>query len=167
MREIPLSRGLVALVDDEDYDRVTAVGKWYANPCARTFYARKNFYLGGGRHAPRYASLRMHTLISGWGLVDHINNDGLDNRRANLRPATEQQNSKNRQRRSTNTSGYKGAALVKGRGVWRAEIGVGAQRRYLGRFHDPISAALAYDAAARELYGEFAHLNFPSRTEEY
>lgn len=165
-REIPLSRGLVALVDDDDYDRVAAVGKWYANPSDRTFYARKNFYIGGGRRAPRYRSLKMHTLITGLALVDHANNNGLDNRKANLRPATQQQNSRNRQLRSDNSTGYKGVSFSRERNDWTACIFDG-RTIHLGRHPNPIAAARAYDAAALDLFGEFARLNFPPRTEEY
>jgi AP2 domain/HNH endonuclease len=160
VRELPLSRGEVALVDDEDFDRVAAIGKWYANPSCQTFYARKNFSVGT-RRAPRYTSLLMHTLITGWALVDHVNHNGLDNRRANLRQATEQQNSRNRRLRSDNTTGYKGVSFRSKRGDWTACIWDGHRTRHLGRHSNPISAAIAYDVAARQLFGEFAHLNFP------
>lgn len=157
MKQIPLSRGLVALVDDADFDLVSAVGKWYANPSDRTFYARKNFSRGG-----RYFSVRMHTLITGWPLVDHLNGNGLDNRRLNLRQATHSQNAMNRGMRSDNTSGYKGVGLR--RGAWTAEIYVHGVQHYLGRFLSAEEAARAYDAAAAELFGEFARLNFPKES---
>ncbi|MCO6011461.1 HNH endonuclease [Actinoallomurus purpureus] len=156
MKKIPLSRGLVALVDDEDYDRVVTVGKWYANPSDRTFYARKNFWRDG-----RCTSIRMHNLITGWPYVDHINGNGLDNRRANLRPATQAQNAKNRRRRSDNTSGFKGVSRHRDRRRWAAAIYIAGRRRHLGLFNDPTDAAKAYDAAASKAFGEFAHLNFP------
>jgi hypothetical protein len=77
MKEIPLSRGLVALVDDADYDRLTAMGSWYADPGRHTFYARKNIYHPADRS---FTHLFMHNVITGWPYVDHRNGDGLDNR---------------------------------------------------------------------------------------
>lgn len=156
MKEIPLSRGLVALVDDGDYERVTSVGKWYANPSDRTFYARKNFWRDG-----RCVSVRMHTLITGLRLVDHANGNGLDNQRTNLRAATSSQNSMNRQLRSDNTSGFKGVTMHSQSGRWRAQINRAGEKYLLGAFDTPEDAARAYDLAARQLFGEFARLNFP------
>lgn len=153
--EIPLSRGLVALVDEGDYDRVCAIGKWYANPSYRTFYARKNFWRDG-----RTITTRMHTLITGWGYVDHINGNGLDNRRINLREADASSNAKNRCRRSDNTTGFKCIDL-RPSGRWRAWIFYDGRKHSLGQFETPEEAARAYDAAASVAYGEFARLNFP------
>lgn len=158
-REIPLSRGLVALVDDADFERVAALGKWYANPSYRTFYARKNYWESG-----RCKSVRMHTFITGWEYVDHVNGNGLDNRRANLRPADDSTNSFNRQLRRNNKSGFKG---VSGKGCrWQAEIQCRGKRIYLGLFDTATDAACAYDTAAREHFGEFARLNFPLREDQ-
>jgi len=154
VKEIPLSRGMVALVDDEDYDAVMAVGKWYADRSCRTFYARKNFQRGG-----KWTFVKMHTLITGWDYVDHINGNGLDNRRANLRHATDALNSRNRRIRSDNTSGYKGVHLS--RGKWRAVLTRDGRVVFHGSFDSAEDAAHAYDAAAREHFGEFAFLNFP------
>lgn len=160
-REIPLSRGLVALIDDADFEIVHAVGKWYANPSDRTFYARKNFWVDGHCH-----SVRMHTLITGWDYVDHINGNGLDNRRGNLRPANDALNSRNRQRRSDNKSGFKGVHLHKGSGRWQANVNVDGRRLYLGLHNTAEAAARAYDEAARCAFGSFARLNFPTPEQE-
>ena len=155
-REIPLSRGLVALVGVEDFERVRAFGCWYASPSkSGPVYARKNFYVAPGQHR----SVRMHSFILGISFVDHINGDGLDNRRVNLRRATAQQNAMNRKRRSDNTSGYTG--VTKRGERWIARIRLGSEDHYLGGFPTVVQAALAYDAAAIELFGEFARFNFP------
>jgi len=90
--------------------------------------------------------------------VDHINGNGLDNRRENLRLCTNAENARNRRLSKNNTTGYKGVDLDANR--YRAQIRVGQKFVYLGRFDDPIEAAKAYDAAAREHYGEFARTNF-------
>jgi hypothetical protein len=159
VREIPLSRGLVALVDEVDYERVLAVGKWYANPSGVTYYARKNFWRAG-----RCFSIRMHTLITGWSYVDHRNGNGLDNRRSNLRQASDRQNAQNRGRRSDNTSGFKGVSWDDQQQAWSASICVDSVQQRLGRFSSREEAALAYDAAAAQHFGEFARLNFPKES---
>lgn len=155
--EIPLSRGLVALVDDRDAPPLLALGNWHAAPSGRTFYARKNIWSG----RERCVTVRMHSLITGWSLVDHKNRDGLDNRRSNLRPATHGQNMGNQRAARGNTSGFKGVSWHKASQRWVAQIGVAGHRRHLGLFDLPETAALAYDAAALEAFGDFAALNFP------
>jgi AP2 domain. len=151
--EIPLTRGLVALVDDADFEMVIAAGKWYADPAGRhTFYARRRFSQGGSR------LIRLHTFLTGWGYVDHINGDGLDNQRANLRPADASRNGANKRVSYSSASGFKG---VTGNGHgWQSSIRPGGRDVYLGTFATPQEAALAYDVAARHHYGDFARTNF-------
>lgn len=91
--------------------------------------------------------------------VDHIDRDTLNNRRGNLRQCTAAQNIANGGKRRHNSSGYRGVVWYKGK--WVAQIGHRRKLLYLGRFSTPEEAAIAYDAAARQLYGEFAGLNFP------
>ena len=93
--------------------------------------------------------------------IDHINGDRADNRIVNLREADASENNYNSGRRAHNKSGYKGVIWYRTRSTWRAEIRANGQRRNLGYFDTPEKAALAYDAAARQMHGEFAHLNFP------
>lgn len=151
--EIPLTRGLVALVDDEDAERVLAAGSWYARSGGSTFYAERNAPTRAGRRG----RLGLHKFLTGFDLTDHINGNGLDNRRANLRQATHAENSRNRRRARNNTSGFKGVSFHKGKSKWHASM----RRQHLGYFRTPEVAAIAYDLAVREAYGEFANPNFP------
>lgn len=153
--EIPLSQGLVALIDDEDYAAVMAYAPWSAYRSGRNVYGRRTVHLGEGRGTSVY----MHQVVLECQRVDHINGDGLDNRRVNLRPATHADNMRNAQRRVDNTSGYKGVSWNKH--SWVAGIHFNRRRIYLGSFADPAEAARAYDAAALEYFGPFARLNFP------
>lgn len=156
--EVPLTQGLVALVDAKDYERVMAAGTRQTHRSKRSAYAQRTVYSpGGGKR-----TLFMHTFLTGWTRVDHRNGDGLDNRRENLREATAQQNSANRQRNLNNASGFKGVGLDGRR--WRARIQVAGSPRHLGFFDTPEEAAKAYDDAALDLFGEFARPNFAGAT---
>lgn len=155
-REVPLSRGLVALVDDADYDRVVGEGKWHARASLHTHYARRNVWVT----RERCVTILMHAFITGWSLVDHINGDGLDNRRANMRPATPAQNQQNARGRSDNASGLKGVRRLPS-GRWAAHIKAHGRRYHLGVFDTSLEAAMAYDVAAVEHFGAFARPNFP------
>jgi hypothetical protein len=153
MREIPLTRGYVAIVDDEDYDMVMAAGPW----C----------YDGQGYATKRKpgTTLRMHRFIMGLipgdgKYVDHRNGNKLDNRRCNLRLCTNSQNMANQGMRSDNTSGYKGVSFDPRYKKYIAQIRVNGRHIHLGTFADPADAALAHDDAARLYFGEFAVTNF-------
>ena len=148
---IPLTRGTFATVDDADADLVSAF-KWHATSTRGLWYARREI---GGR------AQMMHSLLVNSPLVDHVNGNGLDNRRSNLRPATPAQNMQNRMRFRTARSQFKGLLWCHRDGRWRARITVIGKRIDLGRFSDERDAALAYDMAARQHFGEFAALNFP------
>lgn len=161
MKEIPLSRGRVALIDDEDYERVSAIGAWVVQLDEHTAYARHNECSDGVRSA-----ILMHSLITGWAYVDHRNGDGLDNRRANLREATHAQNMGNKRLYRTNTSGFKGVTYERRGGRWVASIQVNGRKRYLGTFASPQEAAHIYDTAALSAWGEFARINFPENREQ-
>jgi len=96
-------------------------------------------------------------------VIDHINSNGLDNRKANVRFATAQQNCWNqRKQRGNSSSKYKGVHWEKKRNQWRARITFKGRVVRRGRFETEQEAAKAYDGKARELFGEFASLNFPA-----
>jgi hypothetical protein len=164
MKTIKLSgkyaNGRVALVDDEDFPALSAY-TWRAwmkrLPSGKIVgpYARRTVYMKEGR---RGAQL-MHTAITGWPMVDHINHDGIDNRRENLRPATIAQNNHNQRPRMGHSSRYKGVTWNRQRSKWQAAIKVKGENRYLGMYISEEEAALAYNAAALEAYGEYAYVN--------
>jgi len=156
MREIPLTRGYVALVDDADYDRVMAVGHWRATPIRNTVYAQHNTRNAKGRRTTAY----LHRFILGIEdtnvQVDHRNHNGLDNRRANLRVASLSQNAANRAKLKGTTSRFKGVSWSKEKGKWRAYITIKRKTTlHLGYFDSEIDAACAYYRAACEHFGEF------------
>ena len=94
--------------------------------------------------------------------VDHINHNGLDNRKANLRPATRAENNRNRRKWSKRKCGsrFKGVSWHKYRKRWTVQIWFNSKMKFIGYFHDEIAAAKAYDAAAKKYHKEFAVLNF-------
>jgi len=102
----------------------------------------------------------MHCLIMGLKGIDHIDHDGLNNQRSNLRPATGSQNNANQRSHLTGSSQYKGVSYYKPAGRWSASLRTQQQIIYLGRFGTEEEAARAYDTAAREIWGEYACLNF-------
>ena len=151
-RKIPLSRGLVAIVDEDDYEWLS---RWRWHATCRGYAARN-------KPKPERGLIFMHREILELpeGLQgDHINGDKIDNRRCNLRPATDAENHRNRPLRADNSSGFKGVRRRSDCNRWVAEISVGGRYLYLGLFESAVEAARAYNAAAVLHYGEFAWLN--------
>jgi len=157
VKEIPLTHGCVALVDDEDYERVNQYKwcvtnsktlpreKWYAKRCEgnRTYFMHR-FILD----------------IKKGEMVDHINGNGLDNRRCNLRIINNSQNSMNR-RKTLGISKYKGVSWDKINNKWVSHISFNYKCINLGRYINEEDAARAYDKAAKKYFGEYACINFP------
>jgi hypothetical protein len=164
MKTVPLSgknaAGRSALVDDQDYELVSQY-PWYALEKLKAGhrpngpYALSHIYSDG-----RDTNILMHTLITGWPLVDHIDHDGLNNQRHNLRSATDSQNGANRRPQQGCSSAYKGVYWHKPRQRWAVSIIVDGKRHYLGNYTDEEAAARAYDAAALAAWGAYACLNF-------
>lgn len=167
MKTIDLGGGQVAVVDDSDYALVSQY-KWHAKK-ARTFaggpvtcvYAEARKYLGkiDGRYVAM--TIKMHRLILGLpaGRIDHIDNDGLNNQRNNLRHATHAQNMHNRRKHSEATCPWKGVYWYPNRQLWHSSISAGKRRFHLGYFRDACDAATAYNFAAYEYHKEFARYN--------
>jgi hypothetical protein len=159
-RRIPLTLGKFAIVDPEDYDRLRKY-KWHAQQSDRTFYAVHS--LTNGKREPR-RNLQMHNLVinvPAGMYCDHINHNGLDNRKANLRPVSGVQSVWHRRKfKRPSRSKYKGVDWSADMKRWRVRIRVSGKRIYLGSFENEIDAAKAYDCAAKKYHGEFAVLNF-------
>lgn len=155
MSEIDLNNGMKALIDDEDFAKLST-HHWFAQEGPHTFYATRS-------------GVKMHRLIMNapqGAIVDHINGNGLDNRKANLRLCTKTLNLANMGAvRPRKTSRFKGVSRKTGVGSWVAQIQVDSKKITLGYFDDEEDAALAYNMAASDLFGEFARLNPVSITE--
>lgn len=151
-RWIPLAGGRFALVDEEDYDRVS-VYNWCSYFNGRVPYAQCDH-------------VTMHHFILKVALeIDHKNLNGLDNRKENLRICSHSENGMNRPKRRTPTSSkFKGVSFARNVGKWHAEITIRPKRWNLGYFINEEDAARAYDKAALEKFGEFSILNFPRDT---
>ena len=162
-RLIPLTQGKYAIVDPGDYERLSKY-KWYAKKCGKTFYASRTVRTGKNK---KRINITMHRQILNPPyplVVDHINHNGLDNRKANLRPATRKQNNMNRLcvKRKGSPSKYKGVIWHKHTKKWNVQICYNGKRKTIGYFDNEIEAAKAYDEAAKKYHRDFAVLNFES-----
>lgn len=153
MRYIQLTQNKKTIVDDEDYNWLCKYKWHYAQG-----YARRAILGSDGK----YHIKGMHHILCNTpkGMrTDHINGDMLDNRRANLRISTNQGNSANRDKYSNNKSGYKGVYWYEPAKRWRSNIRVNYKLIDLGYYRTKEEAALAYNKAASEHFGEYARLN--------
>jgi hypothetical protein len=150
MKTITLTQNQVAIIDDEDFERVGSI-LWRAQKGSKTWYAINS----------NIGYLHRYIMNAPEGMeIDHKDKNGLNCTRDNMRLATVQQNRQYAEMPQTeNGSGFRG--VIQSRGLWLASITQHKRRKFLGRFETKEEAALAYDRAARELHGEFAVLNFP------
>jgi hypothetical protein len=157
MKNIFLTKNKYAIVDDDDY-YVLSRWKWHLVVADKAFYAARSSLIKYGEKRKR---IYMHRFIMQpeHGMeVDHINGDGLDNRKINLRVCLHSENKQNLHARY-GSSRYKGVWWNNERQKWEAGIKTNSKKVFLGRFKDEFEAALAYNRAAINYFGEFANLN--------
>lgn len=156
MKQIELTQGHFALVDDEDFERLIQF-KWHVNKNRNVVYAERKDKRGIFR-----VTVKMHREIlnapKGY-CVDHIDGDGLNNTRSNLRLCTNSENIRNSNVGKRNTSGYKGVSWHARDKRWQAKIVMDGKQNHIGNFDTAEEAALAYNEAAKMHYGDFARLN--------
>lgn len=151
-RLIPLTKGQIAIVDIEDYERFCRFA-WHAlwNPRGKTFYASRKDSANKSHYMHREIMMAPVGV-----LVDHRDHNGLNNRRYNLRLASHSQNQFNHRTHAVNSSGTKGVHFVASRNKWAAYISAEGEHLFLGRYHSKREARRAYLKAAIILHGEFA-----------
>jgi len=155
VEKIELTRGLFATVSDEDYEELSKY-KWGVLSSKGIFYATR---WGKTEDGKRFHILMHSVILHGAKMTDHINGNTLDNRRENLRECTPSQNQANKHKRNAFTSRYKGVAFYEKYGCWRAQICKNRKVMHIGYFVSEAEAARKYDEKAKELFGEYAHLN--------
>ena len=160
-QRIRMAQPKYAIVDPADYERLRKY-EWLSKKGKNSFYARRRVPTGkGGKQTLVYMHQEVIDVPKGM-VVDHINHDGMDNREANLRPATHCENMYNRKKPSrTSYSKYKGVSWKKNTCTWQVQIKFKKKRIHLGTFRSELDAAKAYDRAAIKYHGQFASLNFP------
>ncbi len=160
MRLIPLSRGMFAQVDDEDFDYLNQ-WKWYAKIQGQTVYAKRASL---NKETGKHSYIAMHRVIMKLTDVniycDHIDHNGLNNQKSNLREATLMQNRWNRSSMKNKTSKYLGVSKGKRKhDQWQTNITINGKGNYIGSFKTEDQAAIAYNIVAMKHRGKFANLN--------
>lgn len=153
MKEIYLSQGQIALVDDEYFEYLNGF-KWYALKARNTFYAARKIWVSG-----KQKTILMHWEVMNGKGIDHIDGNGLNNQKSNLRFCTQSENCMNTRKYANKSSLYKGVSFFKRDSNWRAQIMINRKEIHLGYFTSEVNAAKAYNEKAIELFGEFANLN--------
>lgn len=160
-RSILLTQGKKAIVDARDY-HFLCQWSWCAVKKGHNWYASRGLSNGTTIFMHRQIADRAGFLTT---RIDHIDRNGLNNRRCNLRPATQSQNTANARMWCNNTSGYRGVTYDKAKRSWQAGIKRNQRFIFLGRYSTPEKAAAAYNRGARRLFGKFAfHNHLPTGT---
>lgn len=153
MKRVQLSQGKFALVDDGDFDSVNR-WKWsFQKMPTVDGYAVRVVKENG-----RYRKIYLHRFLCGFPtgkVIDHVDGDGLNNQRENLRVCVQHENISNQRKKKNNTSGFKGVSFHRRTGKWAAQITFQRVKRHIGLFPDAQSASDAYDQASKKTHGEF------------
>lgn len=157
MKEIKLTQGKVALVDDEDFEYLNQY-KWHANKIGNFYYAVRNAKLAKNSWMPLMMHREIMNTPKGTG-TDHKDHNGLNNQKVNLRFCDKKTNAMNRLSNKNSSSEFKGVSWFTKNKNWKSQIQKDGKVIYLGSFKNEHDAALAYNQKATELYGEFANLN--------
>ena len=153
MKEIQLTQGKVALVDDEDFESLNQF-KWYAIRNGKTFYATRK-----DMDDYKQINILMHWEVMNGKGIDHKDHNGMNNQKSNLRLCTQKENCMNRSKRENTSSIYKGVSFHSRDKKWQAHIGINGKYIHIGLFTSEVDAAKAYNEKAIELFCEFAHIN--------
>lgn len=157
MKEIKLTQGKVALVDDEDYERLNKL-TWCAAKRDGTYYAYTTNLRG-----KRGSVIAMHRLIMNTPkglIIDHIDHNGLNNQKSNLRNCTASQNNANRTSKKQGTSKYLGVSFYKPYNKYHVQIRILGKNTHVGYYKNEIDAAIAYNEAATRIHGKYANINY-------
>lgn len=162
MKKIKLTQGKFALVSDEDYHDLIKWDWFACKSSIGTWYAKRNDPISKGGTGKR--KIYMHRQILGVTdpkiMIDHKDNNGLNNTRKNIRVATRSQNGVNTKSRKNSTSKYIGVSFKTANRKWVSQIQFNNKQLYLGLFDSEKEAAKRYDLEAKKLFGEYANLNF-------
>ncbi len=149
MRKIQLTQGKEAIIDDEDFELVSK-HKWHC------------VLIGGSSYACNNRKEYLHRVLMNPNIdkmVDHVNGNGLDCRRSNMRLCIRQENHRNLRKSTNNTSGFKGVCFDITRNKWKASIGHERKKIHIGYFNSKEEAAINYDKKSSEIFGNFACTN--------
>ena len=156
MKKIPLNHGKFAMVDDEDFERVAQFRWQYRKTKSGAEYVIRKQKINGV-----YVNIHLHRFVLPHDFqdTDHIDGNGLNNQKFNLRPCTRSQNKMNQHSIRLHSSRFKGVHFKKSSNIWGASIRARGKLKHLGYTEDESDAAKLYDVAANKLFGEFARTN--------
>ncbi len=158
MKKISLSQGKNAIVDDEDFDYLNQ-WKWYAREDYQAFYASRNLRMGNGKRK----TISIHNILMGkkrGKVIDHINNNGLDNRKENLRFCTNRENTWNQRKKYGQSSRFKGVSWSSLKKLWIVQITLNGKVIKLAECKNERKAGKIYDTYATKMFGKFALINY-------